>query len=725
MSPSLRRARIGVLAAAALAAGFAAYAPSSVAAPPARTGASASTAFRFNPGLPLLNDKGANTGAAEPSIAVDTPGNVYVSAPVGVPTGGCPFWTVHPGSLNAKGKAYEYRGTIDTDHGGVGGGDCDISTGTRSTLEPNSDSISVSSLSLANLTTNTSQDRGKTFKRVADPFGQQVFGVDRQWQAADRNLKTYYLTVHDLAVANIQVAVSIDGGYQYVSNSMAITNALPAAQNNNHFGTVVVDPKTHKLYIPFIANANAEENAKANTTGPGNRHVAWVAVGDPCAVSCRPGLLPGPIKWTNYKVFTAPQNENIDHIFPAIAIDNGDATGAHKNVYIGWTGDTDSNNGIYLSSASVDNPSKWRTKPIRLDPGTNHSNMFPWLVAGKSGVVDAAWYAGRLTSSSGTKCPPGASGAKDDSQGKNNNCHNTWRVAFAQVTRAASSTPVVTRSYASGTMHNGSICDQGLNCSLFGGDRSLLDFFDMDLDPAGGANIAYVQDPSLVTYTRQCSGKSATTGLTLNRGCGGLQPPPPPPPGPTCGSGANHAANVVTDATGDAVNPTGAGNTGSTDARTVNLADAGSNIDVTLSVSNLQDPAVPPPGTTDVYYYATWLGPDGKQYGVRHIEPEAPGAKNYTVGQFDTGSNRLKSGTTSTVSGSYNAGSPGTIVWHVPKSKIGNPTVPVSTGNPAARGPYSVIIVGLGSSPTGGLVFIQPADRAPNSGFGADWAVCP
>lgn len=722
MQRRLTRTRAALLATAVVA-GLAAVVPA--VSSQAATSAPA-PAFRFNPGLPLLNDKGANTGAAEPSIEVDVPGNVYVSAPVGVPTGGCPFWTVHPGSLNNKGKAYEYRGTIDTDHAGVGGGDCDISTGPRSTLEPGSDSVSVSSLSLANLTTNTSQDRGRTFKTVADPFGQQVFGVDRQWQAADRDLKTYYLTVHDVATANIQVAVSIDGGYQYVSNTPAITTAFPAAQNNNHFGTIVVDPKTHKLYIPFIANANETENINAQVPGADpNRHVAWVAVGDPCAITpCVPGQLPGPIQWTNHKVFTAPQNENIDHIFPAIAIDNGDSTGAHKNVYIGWTGDTDSNNGIYVSSASVDNPSSWRA-PIRLD-ARNHSNMFPWLVAGKKGVVDAVWYSGQLTSPSGTNCPPGATGTKDDANGKNNNCHNSWHVTFAQVTGAAGSSPVVRRSYASGVMHEGSICDNGLNCSLFGGDRSLLDFFDMDLDPAGGAVIAYVQDPSLTTVTRQCYGRSATTGLVLNRGCGNLQPPPPPPPGPTCGDpDNNYQATVVTDPGGDAVNPTGAGNNGSTDDRDVQFKNAGTNVDVTMTISNLQDPAVPPPGTTDIYYYTTWQGPDGKQYGVRHIEPEAPGAKQYTVGQYDTSTNRLKAGTTSSITGTYTAGVPGTIVWHVPKNKIGNPTVPVSSGTPAARDPYAVVIVGLGSSQTGGLVFVQPADRAPNSGFGADWAVCP
>jgi len=685
--------------------------------------AALTTTFKFNPGLELKDSNGANTGAAEPSIDIDTPGNVYVSGPAGVPTGGCPFWTVHPGTFNAKGLPYDYRGTIDTDHGGVGGGDCDISHGARSTLPPgnNADNVSVSSLSLANLTTNTSQDRGKTFGPVADPFGQQVFVVDRQWQAADRDLKTLYLTVHDIATANIQVAVSYDGGLQYATNSPAITNALPAAINNNHFSTTVVDTKTHKLYIAFVAPADATENANN-----GREHVVYIAVGDPCAtVACTPGLPIGPIKWTNHKLYTAPATQSLAHIFPIVAIDRGDpSTGANKNVYVAWAGDTKSSvtNRIQMThfNVSAADPSTAATAPIFVDDGSNHSNMFPWLVAGKKGVVDAAWYSGK-TVGSGAQCPDGKSGTPDDSNGVNNNCFNQWHVTFAQVTGAAGTLPVITRSYASGVNHKGAICDQGLNCSLNGDDRSLLDFFDMDLDPAGGANIAYVQDPSQIVYTRQCTGKSATTGLAIKRSCGPLAPTPPSGPATVC-----DGSNVVTDPAGDAVNPTGAGTNGSTDVTNVAYANADPNIDVTLTVSNLQSPtAVPPPGTTDIYYYVTWMGPDGKQYGVQHIEPDTPATRTYTVGEYDTETNRLKAGTTSNISGAYNAGSPGTIVWHVPKNKIGNPTVPVPTGGtPAVRDPYSVTIVGLGTGKTGGLVFTQPSDRAPNSGFGADWSVC-
>ncbi|MGZ6827100.1 MAG: hypothetical protein ACXVGH_09935, partial [Mycobacteriales bacterium] len=177
----------------------------------------------FAPSVPLFNAAGGSTLAAEPSIEVDRKGHVFVSGPAGVPTGGCPFWEVHPDSVGDNGKVYDYRGTIDTDHASVGGGDCDISITPRDGAY---DDVSVTSLSLANLTSNTTTDGGRTFQAVADPASQQVFGVDRQWQASDPGLDRHYLTVHDLATDNVEVSVSTDGGYQYVQNTPAITPDL-------------------------------------------------------------------------------------------------------------------------------------------------------------------------------------------------------------------------------------------------------------------------------------------------------------------------------------------------------------------------------------------------------------------------------------------------------------------------------------------------------------------
>src|SRR3954465_4762727 len=98
-----------------------------VGATPAAAATGVSTAG-FTPGLALNDAAGNSTRGSEPSIHVDSKDNVYVSAPAGVPTGGCPFWNVHPDRVGANGLTYDYRGTMDTDQGSVGGGDCDISS---------------------------------------------------------------------------------------------------------------------------------------------------------------------------------------------------------------------------------------------------------------------------------------------------------------------------------------------------------------------------------------------------------------------------------------------------------------------------------------------------------------------------------------------------------------------------------------------------------------------
>jgi len=362
------------------------------------------------------------------------------------------------------------------------------------------------------------------------------------------------------------------------------------------------------------------------------------------------------------------------------------------------------------------NATRW-TAPTFVDTGTAHSNMFPWLAAGKDGIVDVAWYGGKAVGS-GSTCPSGQSGQPNDSAGVNNNCFNQWTTRFAQSTNAGKTFSAVD---ATGLVHKGSICDQGTACLTNNGDRTLLDFFDMEVDPAGGANIAYASDlktPGTVqiTYTRQCAGTSAKGGA-LTRSCAALVAPPKA--GPTT---ALSGAHLVTDPAGDNTNPTGVAPGGSTDVTDVSFAATASTIDITLTAANLQQ--VPPAGTITQSWHVIWVGPNAKRYGVQHSEPSA--LSSFTLGQYDATSNRLVKGTTRSVPGSFRAGPKGTIGWHVPRSAVGSPTIPVaarSTTKPAVTGPYAVTIVGEGSADAGGLVFTQPSDRAPNSGTGPAWSV--
>lgn len=685
--------------------------------------------FTFNPGLPLLDQNGVNTGGAEPSIRVDTRGHVYVDGPVGVPTGGCPFWQVHPDFQGPNGHAYNYQGKFDTDHGSVGGGDCDIATGGLPPVN-NFDNVAVSSLSLANLTVNRSSDGGNTFQTPANTVGQVVPGVDRQWQAADTGIGENYITVHDVATSNIQIATSIDGGFTYLNKQPAITTTpnscgqptgcFSAATMNNHFGNIVVNKATHQLYTIYVAPQTAAENAAANAPGATspNEHVVYIASGTPTCLlgACAPGNPIASINWTDHIAYVAPSGTDLAHIFPVIAIDAG------GTVYASWS-DT---HHIFMTHSATPDTDGTFSAPVQVDQGTSHSTMFPWLVGGKAGAVDAVWYSAQLNSAPGCGTNSGTDG---DANGVNNNCHNVWTTQFAQSQTSGTS---FSQSTASATIHNGSICDQGLTCSTNGGNRTLLDYFQVDLDPAGAANIAYATDVATpgtaqITYTRQCSGPSATQSADINYGCGafeggGSMGGPVPP---TC-----NGAHVVTDATGDATNPLGApnppsgtaGNTEQVDITNVAFSADSTNLTTTMTIANL--PAAKPQpvaGTADTYYYVAWTAPNGNTYATLAQEPStAPFEFEY--GKFDPNTNQLT--TSNIATGTITPGSPGTISVTVPRSGVGSPTIPVSPGTPAAvHHPFALTISGEGVLGSG-LVFVHPDDRAPNADYGADWSVC-
>jgi hypothetical protein len=682
--------------------------------------------FRFTPQLPLLDSSGSggsSTGAGEPSIRVDSGGHIYVTGPVGVPTGGCPLWYVHPDTLNAHGKAYEYRGKFDTDHGAAGGGDCDVATGGRPATG-GFDNLAASSLSLADVTVNQSADGGATFHTPANSYGGAPPGDDRQWNAADTALGQVYNTVHDVSTTNIQVSSSTDGGYTYVNNTPAIqttpnscgipTGCFSAATNANTFGNLVINKTTHKLYSVYVATASAAEDAAAQAPGADpNQHVVYVAVGDPCAVSCTPGSQLGPISWTDYVAFTAPAHDDLDRIFPSIAIDSAGA------LYVTFS-DT---HRIYLMRSTKPDQGIWGT-PVPVSMTALHSAMFPWIVGGGPGIVDLVWYAATFDPNN----PACASGTepKDDSSGVNNNCHDQWDVDFAQASYGTATRPQFLKAdVIYKRIHNGSLCDQGLNCNIFGGDRTLLDFFQVAIDPLGAANVAYASDIATpgtpqVMYSRQCVGPSANDGVTpINYSCKPLQTPPPPPPPSVC-----DGSHVLTDPSGDAVNPSGApGSTDQVDITNVAFAvdNTAHTLTTTMTIAKLTAPPQPIAATTDTYYYVGWSFA-GHTFATLASEPQ-PDATAFSYGEFSPANNQLT--TANPATGVVTAGTPGTIAITVPLSGIGNPTIPATRlANAGVVNPFAFTFSGYGVLGSG-LVFIHPDDRAPNSGFGSAWAVCP
>ena len=152
----------------------------------------------------------------------------------------------------------------------------------------------------------------------------------------------------------------------------------------------------------------------------------------------------------------------------------------------------------------------------------------PWVVAGSPGVVDITW----LGSPSSPNTFPSA-----------------WYVFFAQTTNALSATPTFNQvQVLAKSIHDQDICFNGSGCAdnprQSPGNRDLLEYYTMTIDPDGNANIAFpdslTQDCPADTcinntwYTKQTSGSNA------------YAPPAPPAAAPTpCVGDCGHNGVVL------------------------------------------------------------------------------------------------------------------------------------------------------------------------------------
>jgi len=404
----------------------------------------------------------------------------------------------------------------------VGGGDCDWAIGPQETsptiTPPSTDNVlAYSSLTLANITTGKSDNGGATFG-PPNPYSQQVAGDDRMWMDADPKLNNLgfadvYMTYHDVSVLEIELGVSRDGGQTYVQNGPIInsTDVLAAqwsaAGAGNGLGNIVAyRPKggTLTLFSIFVTPDDASDNATQGANGTQNFNRVYEAVGTVIDV---PAPAAQVISWRNYEVYHGPLGARYDRIFPITAVDGA------GNVYAIWT---DGNNIMYKADATGTGWNLLAAPGVIANPAGVNTAIMPWAQAGASGIVDVVFY--------------GAAGGHGTQPNPQDDPGNLWNVYMAQTIDGGSTWGVFQAS--DHVIHKGPICIDGLNCNLIGPrDRTLLDFFQVSIDPTNGAaDIAYADDSAapgnpVLYFTRQCTGASATTGAALVNDC--VAPPPP------------------------------------------------------------------------------------------------------------------------------------------------------------------------------------------------------
>lgn len=125
------------------------------------------------------------------------------------------------------------------------------------------------------------------------------------------------------------------------------------------------------------------------------------------------------------------------------------------------------------------------------------SAIFPWVVAGAPGKVDVAFFVMDNLTTPDLGAPV-----------------TTWDIVMAQSVDALGAAPSYQRVTAVQDFHQGSVCTSGLACAGpqnlgFGNaptpfDRRMLDYFEMRIDAAGNAYIAYGVDRNPTNCLRSC-----------------------------------------------------------------------------------------------------------------------------------------------------------------------------------------------------------------------------
>lgn len=686
----------------------------------------------FNTNLLL---PGSN-GAAEPSIRTNSKGESFVIGPTGAQ---CQAMRV-----NHAGSAAKFLGAPDRN---AGGGDCDWAVGPKETATttgfpaPSADSLAFSSLdNLVNITVGKSTDDGNTFG-VPNPASTQILGDDRMWMAADPRLNTaglnnVFMTFHDIHIADIQLSISTDGGVTYTQTVPELINPLEIPQGQwqgaqaglagNELGNIVArrDAGGHlTLYSIFLTPDSAADNTCQGNplVGTGNFNRLYEAVG---TVTDATAPAPPTVTWHDYEIFHGPATQyatgtcpgpnpvvvspgvRLNRIFPVTTVDSA------GRVYAFWS------DGNHIFTKSDGNGTGWSGPVVQIQNfGADNTAIMPWADAlasgGAAGVVDAVFYGAH-----------GGTGAQPNPQ---DDANNVWNTYMAQTVDGGATW--TTSKASDHDIHKSQLCLDGLNCNLIGNrDRTLLDFFQVSIDPTNGAaDIAYADDhaskgSAVMYYTRQCTGISAKTGAALVNDCKAPPPPPAPPQGNVC------PGPQIRDFVGDAPNnyPGGMGQNldnldivSSTFKSTASSA-GGTNVDITLKLKDLE---APPTTQNPNIVSAIWIV--YFQYGTvatnstwYYVRATLNGFGGTAVPTYDWGTwNGSFTAGTGAITGEFHPGPLGTFVFHLPRTYIQSPPDGAHLTNTWANTHGSITALG------NGVYFTAAADRAPNSGFGSDHIV--
>jgi hypothetical protein len=366
------------------------------------------------------------------------------------------------------------------------GGDCDVD------FLPDGTIVSAD-LEIKDSFIQESTDWGKTWKPIGT-MGQQQ---DRQWLAHSADGSKIYLVYHDFAAEAEWYAIA---DYDHKTRTITIPTqdcchsaqspdqaSAPGIANtqtdgptslideggNTFSGPILIDPsdQTGKTFYVVYSISDAQSNLNPNDGVPPYGPTRGVIV-----AATTDG---GQSFTSHYAVKAPPQADGSSEptegaIFPWGSIDKAGTLYVVYNSTDGQTADHFHQDYVY----SKDHGKHW-SKPVTLD-GLGHNQgaaIYATSDASSKGVLDVAWY----QTDTGTP-------SSDDP-------NSLWTPHMAAITHADSTHPKIVEQALSGIPnHRGGICLQGILCGIGpgSGDRSLLDYFQIGINPKTGmAGIAY------------------------------------------------------------------------------------------------------------------------------------------------------------------------------------------------------------------------------------------
>jgi hypothetical protein len=631
----------------------------------------------FNGSFALPN----GVGASQPQVLIDSAGAILVVGSSGAGLG-CP--TV---SLSHDGSKATYLGRPGT------GVNCSVSAGplqlTGSPLAATGN-LAVASLSPDGSATGRSQDGGASFtwSRASGPSAMPDIVSDPAVNAA--GLSTTFVLVRDATTAVPRVAVSMDGGLTYTLGDSLI-NALdiaPGLWQGAGPGPVVGNLVVHRtdtgltlFSIIATADSAADRTAQA-AAGTANLNRVYTAIG---TVSQTTVLAPPTVAWHDVEAYHAPAGTALNRALPEVSADSA------GHVYVAFA------DGRHVFVKSDFDGTKWdpAAAPVTVDsiatglPGGVNAALLPSIASGANGKVDLAWYG--ATGGSATSADPASDGA------------NSWAVYMAQTIDGG-------KSWTAYAVSDHEVHHGALKTSAPAPGDALAIAVDQ---VSGAAAVAYADDqtvpgtPSLFA-TRQCTGLSALTGVSLVNDCVAPQPATPVLPGSTC------PGPQITALAGDALDnsPTGGGHNiyyldlVGGGLRSVDAGNEQASLVVNRAQTELSN------GIAKAWWRLYWTYKDAAYYAeVSIVAGQLPA---YSVGTVNKDGS-LSAG--QTVAGLITLGNAGSFALTIPLSLIGSPPAGATLSNlhAATYAQYS--------APGASALPVTLIDVAPTTGMGADYVI--